>query len=90
MSKPMPEPRTPFRALKADVIPFKAPEREAPAESERVRMADLEERHCKWICSSDEEGALYCGGARVPGKPYCAHHFQFTVSKEQSVRQRRF
>lgn len=40
-------------------------------------VATLEAKDCRWpIGDPREEGFHFCGAAQLPGRPYCALHWQ--------------
>lgn len=42
---------------------------------QRVTIADIEAHHCRWpIGDPRAEGFHFCGGAKMPGRPYCLDH----------------
>jgi GcrA cell cycle regulator len=45
------------------------------ANSEKVSLAELKEKMCRWpIGDPQEEDFHFCGGVSVPGLPYCEDH----------------
>lgn len=43
-------------------------------QAQRKDLIDLEDHHCRWPIDKAGGGFEFCGGEKVPGVSYCAHH----------------
>lgn len=39
-----------------------------------TNFLDLKAEHCRWPCSGEGIGTVFCGGPAIEGKPYCIGH----------------
>ena len=39
-----------------------------------ITLMDLEPHHCRWPSDGPEGETVFCGAAKVAGRPYCADH----------------
>ena len=52
-----------------------------------VRLDSLSSDMCSWpVGNPSDEGFHFCGGPKVPGKPYCAKHCAVAYIKPAKIR----
>jgi hypothetical protein len=52
-----------------------------PITVDSVRLVDLEERHCRFVCGEPEE-MMFCGKDKLKGSSYCAPHHRICYRSE--------
>ena len=69
-------------------LPKRRPSPKQDAEpADVIRLDNLSADMCSWpVGNPSDEGFHFCGGSKVPGKPYCAKHCAVAYIKPAKIR----